>query len=163
MNVFELNSAVAKIKEKAESGELDPSTLADTLESLEDARNEKLDSVANWINEDESKIDWLDKKIKQLTKLKKHYQTQSDNLSKFLKIAIESSGHESIQTSKFNFKFGRLSYRTVVPDVNKIPIDYVTYPDPKPQANKKKIKEDLQKGKDVPGAYLERSRKVVIE
>ena len=47
--------------------------------------------------------------------------------------------------------------------MNKIPIDYVTYPDPKPQANKKKIKEDLQKGKDVPGAYLERSRKVVIE
>ena len=63
MNVFEINFAVAKIREKAESGEIEPETLADTLESLEDARNEKLDSVANWINEDESKIDWLDKKI----------------------------------------------------------------------------------------------------
>ena len=100
MNVFELNSAVAKIKEKAESGEIEPETLADTLESLKDARNEKLDSVANWINEDESKIDWLDKKIKQLTKLKKHYTTQSDNLKSFLKLAIENSGHESIQTNK---------------------------------------------------------------
>lgn len=104
MNVFEINSAVAKIREKAESGEIEPETLADTLESLEDARNKKLDSVANWINEDESKIDWLDKKIKQLTKLKKHYKTQSENLSKFLKVAIESSGHESIHTDKFDFK-----------------------------------------------------------
>lgn len=163
MNVFEINKAVAQIKEKAEAGEIEPEALADTLESLQDVRNEKLDSVANWINEDESKVDWLDKKIKQLTKLKKHYTTQSDSLRNFLKLAIENSGHESIQTNNFNFKFGRLSYRTVVPDVNKIPIDYVTYPDPKPQANKKKIKEDIQKGKNVPGAYLERSRKVVIE
>ncbi len=163
MNVFEINSAVAKIREKAESGEIEPETLADTLESLEDARNEKLDSVANWINEDESKIDWLDKKIKQLTKLKKHYKTQSENLSRFLKAAIESSGHESIHTDKFDFKLSNPPYSVIVPDVKQIPIDYVTYPDPKPQANKKKIKEDLQKGKDIPGAYLERKRKVVIE
>ena len=33
MNVFELNSAVAKIKEKAEAGEIEPEALADTLES----------------------------------------------------------------------------------------------------------------------------------
>lgn len=163
MNVFEINSAVAKIREKAESGEIEPETLADTLESLEDARNEKLDSVANWINEDESKLDWLDKKIEQLTKLKKHYKTQSENLSRFLKLAIESSGNKSIHTDNFNFKLSNPPQSVVVPNVMKIPIDYVTYPEPKPHANKKKIKADLQAGKDIPGAYLERKRKVIIE
>lgn len=163
MNVFEINSAVAQIKEKAEKGEIEPEALADTLESLEDVRNEKLDSVANWINEDESKIDWLDKKIKQLTKFKKHYQIQSDNLKGFLKLAIKSSGYQSIRTDNYNFKLSNPPQSVVVPDVMQIPTDYVSYPEPKPKANKIKIKKDLQAGKDVPGAYLERKRKVIIE
>ena len=163
MNVFDINKAVAQIKEKAEAGEIEPEALADTLEALEDARNEKLDSVANWINEDESKLDWLDKKIKQLTKLKKHYKTQSDSLKDFLKLVIKNSGHESIQTDKFNFKLSNPPQSVIVPDVMKIPIDYISYPDPKPQANKRMIKADLQAGKDIPGAYLERKRKVIIE
>ena len=162
MNVFEINSTVAQIKEKAEAGEIEPKALADTLESLEDARNEKLDSVANWINEDESKIDWLDKKIKQLTKLKKHYTTQSDNLKGFLKLAIENSGHESIQTNNFNFKLSNPPYSVIVPDPKKIPIDYVKITETT-SVKKAELKKDLKAGKDIPGAYLERKRKVIIE
>ena len=47
MNVFELNNAIKTVKEK----NLDPETLADTLESLELPRNEKLDNVARWIEQ----------------------------------------------------------------------------------------------------------------
>lgn len=162
MNVFELNNAVAQIKEKAEAGEIEPEALADTLESLQDARNEKLDSVANWINEDESKIDWLDKKIKQLTKLKKHYKTQSDSLKDFLKLAIKSSGHESIQTDKFNIKLSKPPYSVIVPDPKKIPIDYIKTTETT-SVKKAELKKDLKAGKEIPGAYLERKRKVIIE
>lgn len=158
MNIFELNNAIKQVQEK----DLDPETLKDTLESLELPRNEKLDSVANWINEDESKIDWLDKKIKRLTKLKKHYTTQSDNLKSFLKLAIENSGHESIQTNNFKFKLSNPPYSVIVPDPKKIPIDYVKTTETT-SVKKAELKKDLKAGKDIPGAYLERKRKVIIE
>ena len=55
MNVFELNNAIKTVKEK----DLDPETLKDTLESLELPRNEKLDNVASWIEENNMKLQWL--------------------------------------------------------------------------------------------------------
>ena len=58
MNVFELNNAIKTIKEK----DLDPETLKDTLESLELPRNEKLDNVATWIEENNMKLQWLKEK-----------------------------------------------------------------------------------------------------
>ena len=55
MNVFELNTAIKQVQEK----DLDPETLADTLESLKLPRNEKLDNVATWIEENNMKLQWL--------------------------------------------------------------------------------------------------------
>ena len=56
MNVFELNNAIKTVKEK----NLDPETLKDTLESLELPRNEKLDNVATWIEENSMAFDEYD-------------------------------------------------------------------------------------------------------
>ena len=63
MNVFELNTAIKQVQEK----DLDPETLADTLESLELPRNEKLDNVASWIEQNQMKLNWLKEKRKQLS------------------------------------------------------------------------------------------------
>ena len=52
MNVFELNNAINQVQEK----DLDPETLKDTLESLELPRNEKLDNVASWIEQNQMKL-----------------------------------------------------------------------------------------------------------
>lgn len=53
MNVFELNTAIKQVQEM----DIDSETLADTLESLELPRNEKLDNVASWIEENKMKIE----------------------------------------------------------------------------------------------------------
>ena len=53
MNVFEFNRVVEIIKEKSERGEISDEALADTLESIEVQRNEKLDNVAGWIEQNQ--------------------------------------------------------------------------------------------------------------
>ena len=58
MNVFELNATIKAVQEK----DLDPETLKDTLESLELPRNEKLDNVATWIENNQMKLQWLKEK-----------------------------------------------------------------------------------------------------
>lgn len=158
MNVFEINDAIKSIREK----DIDPELLQDTLESLEATRAEKMDGVASWIADDESKLNWLDEKIKQLTALKKHYKKETENLNGYLSAVLNSSGHESIQTENNIFRLGRRSEKVIVPDVEQIPIDYVKRTE-KLTADKKAIKAAIKSGKEVPGAYLEKNRKLVIE
>lgn len=158
MNVFEINDAIKAVKEQ----DIDPELLQDTLESLKATRADKMDGVAGWIADDEAKLNWLDEKIKQLTTLKKHYKRETESLNKYLLAVLNSSGHESIQTENNIFKLGRRSEKVIVPDVEQIPIDYVRRTE-KLTADKKAIKKALKSGKEVPGAHLEKNRKLVIE
>lgn len=162
MNVFELNYAIKNLQDKAEKGEVDPEALKDTLESLDLARDQKLDSVANWIEENNAKIDWLDLKLKQLREAKTHYKNQNDSLINYLTQALDDSGYKELQTKNHIIGWGRKSTRVEVPDVNKIPIDYVKRTE-KITADKTKLKEDLKAGKEITGAELITSRKVVIK
>lgn len=88
MNVFELNTAIKQVQEM----DIDSETLADTLESLELPRNEKLDNVASWIEENKMKIEWLKGKRKQLSDVETQLKKQTDRLQDFLTQAIDDSG-----------------------------------------------------------------------
>ena len=80
MNVFELNNAIKQVQEK----DLDPETLKDTLESLELPRNEKLDNVATWIEENNMKLQWLKEKKRRLSDVETSIKKQTENLQSFL-------------------------------------------------------------------------------
>ena len=92
MNVFELNTAIKQVQEM----DIDSETLADTLESLELPRNEKLDNVASWIEENKMKIEWLKGKRKQLSDVETQLKKQTDRLQDFLTQAIDDSGKKEI-------------------------------------------------------------------
>ena len=143
MNVFELNNAIKQVQEK----DLDPETLADTLESLELPRNEKLDNVASWIEQNQMKLNWLKDKKRQLSEVETSIKKQTKNLQEFLTKAIDDSGHKD---------------SVIVEATEKLPIDYIVCSEVvKP--NKKLIYEDLKKGKSIRGAHLKSNRKTVIK
>ncbi|MBD5431672.1 MAG: hypothetical protein HDR41_04290 [Lactobacillus sp.] len=158
MNVFELNSAIKTIQEK----DIDPDLLKDTLESLEIPRNEKLDSVASWIEENNMKLDWLKNKKHQLAEVETSIKNQRDHLMDFLTKAIDDTGHKSIKTENHILKPRNYKASTVVENTKKLPTDYVIREEVvKP--NKKLIYQDLKAGKEVMGAHLKPNRKTVIE
>lgn len=158
MNVWEINQAIKTIQEK----DLDPDVLADTIDALELSRDEKLDNVASWIESNKAKIDWLDSKLKQLREVKQHLKNQNDRLNSYLTDAIDDAGVKSIQTKNHILKPRNYKDSTIVEKVDDLPIDYVTREEViKP--NKKKIYEDLKKGKEIPSAHLKPNRKTVIE
>lgn len=158
MNVFEINSAIKAVQEK----DLDPETLADTLESLELPRNEKLDNVASWIEQNQMKLDWLKEKKRQFTDVESSIKKQNDRLQEFLTTAIDDSGQKEIRTKNHILKPRNYKDAVVVEDTRKLPIDYiVTSEVVKP--NKKLIYDDLKKGKSIAGAHLKQNRKTVIK
>ena len=158
MNVFELNNAIKTIKEK----NLDPETLADTLESLELPRNEKLDNVASWIEENNMKLQWLKDKKRQLSEVETSIKNQNERLQEFLTRAIDDSGQKEIQTENHILKPRNYKDSVIVESTEKLPIDYIVCSEVvKP--NKKLIYEDLKKGKSIRGAHLKSNRKTVIK
>lgn len=158
MNVFELNNAIKTVKEK----DLDPETLKDTLESLELPRNEKLDNVATWIEENNMKLQWLKEKKRQLSDVETSIKNQNERLQEFLTQAIDQSGQKEIQTENHILKPRNYKDSVIVEETKKLPIDYIVCSEVvKP--NKKLIYEDLKKGKSIRGAHLKSNRKTVIK
>ena len=158
MNVFELNNAIKQVQEK----DLDPETLADTLESLELPRNEKLDNVATWIEENNMKLQWLKEKKHQLSDVETSIKNQNERLQEFLTHAIDDSGQKEIQTENHILKPRNYKDSVIVEATEKLPIDYIVCSEVvKP--NKKLIYEDLKKGKSIKGAHLKSNRKTVIK
>lgn len=158
MNVFELNTAIKQVQEK----DLDPETLADTLESLKLPRNEKLDNVATWIEENNMKLQWLKEKKRQLSDVETSIKNQNERLQEFLTHAIDDSGQKEIQTENHILKPRNYKDSVIVEATEKLPIDYIVCSEVvKP--NKKLIYEDLKKGKSIRGAHLKPNRKTVIK
>ena len=158
MNVFELNNAIKQVQEK----DLDPETLKDTLESLELPRNEKLDNVATWIEENNMKLQWLKEKKRRLSDVETSIKNQSERLQEFLTQAIDDSGQKEIQTENHILKPRNYKDSVIVEATEKLPIDYIVCSEVvKP--NKKLIYEDLKKGKSIRGAHLKSNRKTVIK
>ena len=158
MNVFELNNAIKQVQEK----DLDPETLADTLESLELPRNEKLDNVASWIEQNQMKLNWLKDKKRQLSEVEASIKKQTENLQEFLTKAIDDSGYKEIQTENHILKPRNYKDSVIVESTKDLPIEYIVCSEVvKP--NKKLIYEDLKKGKSIRGAHLKSNRKTVIK
>lgn len=158
MNVFELNATIKAVQEK----DLDPETLKDTLESLELPRNEKLDNVATWIENNQMKLDWLKDKKRQLSDVEASIKKQTDRLQEFLTAAIDDSGQKEIRTENHILKPRNYKDSVVVEETKKLPIDYVIRTEAI-RPDKKKIYEDLKAGKSISGAHLKPNRKTVIK
>lgn len=158
MNVFELNTAIKTIQQR----DIDPETLADTLESLELPRNEKLDNVASWIEQNQMKLNWLKDKKHQLSDVEASIKKQTDNLQEFLTKAIDDSGQKEIQTEHHILKPRNYKDSVVVEATKDLPIDYVIRKEVI-QPDKKLLYKDLKAGKEISGAHLKANRKTLIK
>ena len=57
-NLFELND---QFRELSQRDDLDPTVMKDTLDAIEDSRDQKLDNIASWIDNNNADLDWLTK------------------------------------------------------------------------------------------------------
>ena len=74
MNLFELNE---KYRELEQQEDLEPEVLKDTLDAINDSREVKLDNIATWIEKNNSQINWLKDKVKELTETKKRLDNKN--------------------------------------------------------------------------------------
>ena len=160
-NLFDLTADYLQILDMMDDPELDQQTLADTMEGIEGALEDKFDRYVYVAKQEQGDIDVLNETIKQLQARKK---SKEENLKKLKKVMTDVMN----VTGKIKFKTAQHSYwvqknpKSVVIDtenVRDIPEDYLTFNEP--EANKTAIQKAIEEGKDFSGlAHIEQTEGV---
>lgn len=160
-NIFELSADFLQIRDMMDDPELDPKTLADTMEGVEGELEEKFDSyvyVAKMIIAD---IGALDLTIDQLTERKKALEKNLKKLKDNMTLVMKETGKTKFKTP-FHSYWVQANPKSVVIDagsVRDIPEDYLNYKDPEP--SKSKMAEAMENGVDLSGiAHFEQTEGV---
>lgn len=162
MNLFELNEQYQQL---ADRDDLDPTVLVDTLDSINDAWNDKLNNIAKWCESLDSDIDFLTKKKRSISDELSYRKNLRANLMTYLTSAIDDRGLKEVHTDDYILRPRNYKQRTVIDDEDKIPGEYRNYAKYQGMYDIKKndVYKALKDGKNVPGAHLEPNRKVMIK
>ena len=162
MNLFELGQ---QYQELAGRKDLDPTVLADTLDSIEDTWNGKANNIARWIESLDSDIDWLTKKKRSISDELTYRKNLRQNLMTYLTDAIDERGLKEVHTDDYILRPRNYKQRTVIDDEDKIPTEYRNYEKYQGMFDVKKtdVYKALKAGEQVPGAHLQPNRKVMIK
>ena len=162
MNLFELNEQYQQL---ADRDDLDPTVLVDTLDSINDAWNDKLNNIAKWCESLDSDIDFLTKKKRSISDELTYRKNLRSNLMTYMTEAIDERGLKEVHTEDFILRPRNYKQRTVIDDEGKIPGEYRNYAKYQGMYDIKKndVYKALKDGKEVPGAHLEPNRKTSIK
>ena len=162
MNLFELGQ---QYQELADREDLDPTVLADTLDSIEDTWNSKANNIARWIESLDADVEWLMKKKRSISDELSYRKNLRANLMTYLTSAIDDRGLKEVHTDDYILRPRNYKQRTVIDDEDKIPGEYRNYAKYQGMYDIKKndVYKALKDGKEVPGAHLEPNRKTSIK
>lgn len=162
-NIYEIVSDYLKIMQMMEDPELDPQTLADTMEGIEGELEIKAENYAKVMKNLEGDINSIKAEIERLTNKKKTLENNIKNMKSALQGAMEITGKTKFKTDLFSFGIQKNAPSVIidVSDVNNIPPDYLKFREP--EVNKTAIKEAILNGEDLEGiAHLEQGQSLRI-
>ena len=157
MKLYELADRYTRLLEMAE--EMDPEALADTLESLEDSIEEKVENTAKVIKSIEADISAIDEEIKRLQAMKSARKNNIDRLKVYLKEQLELVGMDKVKGKLFTVSVQNNPAKLVVKDVSKLQ-GYLVEQEPKVDSTR--LKKDLKAGLEVDGVELVQERSLRI-
>lgn len=163
MNLFEINETIkaVMVKYNDPDSQMDEDALKDTLDSLEATRNDKLDGLASWYDSNNSKINFIEDKIKALQEEKKRLTNQNKGIMDYMTSTIDEAGIKSVQTAHHLLRPRNYRDSVKVDPTVQLPKDYIKTEEIE-KVNKKLLYQDLRAGIKIPGAELVPNRKTTI-
>lgn len=154
--LYEIVNDYLTIQHMMEDPDLDPQTLADTMEGIEGELEVKADGYAKVIRNMEADIEAIKSEVNRLTDRRKTIEKNIQTLKLALQKSMEITGKTKFKTELFSFGI-RNNAPSVVMDeqyIENIPERFLKYSEP--TINKVAIKEAIQNGENLEGlAHLE--------
>lgn len=156
MNLYTLTQNYLQVLEMAEAGE----DLTDTLESLEDAIEVKVENTAKVIKQLEANAEMLANEAKRLSERKSAIENNVRNLKSYLQDQLERCGKTKVKGEIFTVAIQNNPQSVEVVDETKIPLEF--FIEQAPELDKKTLLQHLKNAEQIPGAELRQSQSLRI-
>lgn len=144
--------------------DLDEQTIADTLEGLQGALEIKATNVAMFARNLEATAEQIKQAEVAMAARRRAIENRAARIKDYLKVNMERTGVTKIESNYFTLAIRDNPPAVVIDMEGAIPEAYMRQPPPPPAVpDKKGIAEAIKAGQHVPGAHLERSRRLEIK
>ena len=151
MNLYELSVAFQEVQNM----DLDPEVMKDTLDSIEDAFENKAENIAKLIRNHESDVSAYKEEEDRLKTKRQATENKVKWLKTYLEDNMKLTGKTKFKSGMFNFSIQKNPASVNITDERIIPEDFLI-PQP-PKVDKTSLKEALKSGIEVPGAELKQT------
>ena len=158
MKLYELTENYNQVLEMAE--QLDAEMLKDTLDSIDEAIEIKVENTAKVVRSLEGNVDAIESEIKRLTAKKSTLDNNIKGIKKYMQESMEQVGKDKIKGQLFNIGIQNNPQSVNILDEKKINLDYFIQQPSK--LDKKLLLADLKEGKEVEGAEIQQTRSLRI-
>lgn len=164
ITLYEISEEYRRAAETLSDLDLPEEVIADTLESLAFPLEQKAINVAAFIRNIEATANSIKQAEEGLAKRRKAMERRADSLKAYLQFNMQQTGINKIESPLFSLSIRDNPPAVIIDDANLIPADYMREPViPPPAPDKNLIKKALTDGFVVPGAHLERGRRLEIK
>ena len=163
-NLYEITQDYLQILSMMEDPELDPQTLADTMEAVEGELEIKAENYAKVMKNLEADVTGIKAEIERLSERKKTIENNIKNMKSALQMAMETTGKTKFKTELFSFGIRKNAPSVIMdePYIENVPERFLKYSEP--TINRSAIKEAIQNGENLEGlAHLEQSESIFIK
>ncbi|EGQ3487609.1 siphovirus Gp157 family protein [Staphylococcus pseudintermedius] len=158
-SLFNLTDAYQQVYDLiAEQG--DETVLIETLQSINDALEEKADGYVAVIKTLEADNVAIDEEIKRLRQRKTSNQNGISRLKESLQFSMESTGKEKFKTALNSYSIANNPPSLDVVEESLIPTEY--WVSQAPKLNKKDLLKDIKNGADIKGVEVKQTRSLRV-
>ena len=158
MNLFQLTQNYQNVLEIAE--QLDAETLKDTLDSIDDAINVKIENTAYVVKQLDANVAAIDTEIKRLQAMKSAQSNNAKNLKLYIQESMEKVGLDKVQGNLIKVAIQNNPASVRVDNEEALKEYMVEQPK---KLDKRSLLEDLKQGVEVYGAELQQTRSLRIK
>ena len=151
MNLYELSIAFQEVQNM----DLDPEVMQDTLDSIEDAIENKAENIAKLIRNLESDVAAYKEEEDRLKTKRQATENKVKWLKTYLEDNMKLTGKTKFKSGMFNFSIQKNPASVNITDEKVIPEEFLIQQPPK--VDKTSLKEILKRGIEVPGAELKQT------
>nr|WP_026676745.1 siphovirus Gp157 family protein [Fictibacillus gelatini] len=158
MKLYELAHNYMQIQNMIEEGETE--SLRDTLESIEDAIEDKAENIAKMVQSFNVECEAIKAEEKRLADRRKALETKVNGLKQYLQEQLELAGLNKIKRPTITISIQKNPPSVSIPDESKVPSQYLIM---QPKINKKLILEHLKNGHEYEWASIHQGKSLRIK
>jgi hypothetical protein len=148
----------------ADSGDVPPEQIADTLEALEGDINEKAVNVAAFTQNLEATAQAVREAGKAMLSRADRIEKRAESIRAYLLFNMQAAGVSKIECPWFTLSTRKNPPAVVIDDETVIPPQFIVQPPPpSPRPDRDAIKRALKAGEDVPGCRLTQGERLEIK